>query len=85
LINELATNSIKHAWDESSNNKMITIEILKENEFTIFNMFDNGNVKKSKHHQENYGSKLINILIERLNAIVEQKNDDFSINIKFKA
>lgn len=85
LINELATNSIKHAWDETFESKMITIEILKENEFTSFKMFDNGNVKKSKHHQENYGSKLINILIDRLNVIAEQKNDNFSVCIKFKA
>ncbi|WP_397445509.1 sensor histidine kinase [Polaribacter sp. R77954] len=85
LVNELATNSIKYAWDSSTKEKNITLDINLKNKEFHFTMFDNGVSKKTATTKENYGSELIEILIERLEAekLPFAKND-FGLNITFK-
>lgn len=85
LVNELATNSIKYAWDKNDSNKVINVTINEENDELQFKMFDNGVSKKTVSTKENYGSELIEILIERLDAnkIAFTKND-FGLHITFK-
>ncbi|MFK8060434.1 MAG: histidine kinase dimerization/phosphoacceptor domain -containing protein [Polaribacter sp.] len=85
LINELATNSIKYAWDKNTSEKMITLHIdVKDDEFR-FKMFDNGTSIRTKNTQQNYGSELIEILIERLDAEkLESSENDFGVHLKFK-
>jgi len=85
LVNELATNSIKYAWDENLSEKIITLHIYHKEDNLHFKMFDNGTSKKTTSTKQNYGSELIEILIERLDAekevIIE---NDFGLSIKFK-
>ena len=85
LVNELATNSIKYAWKNGKSEKFINLNIdLKEDEFH-FTMFDNGTSKKTKNTKQNYGSELIEILIERLEAKKQTLSEnDFGVNITFK-
>ena len=48
-------------------------------------MFDNGTSKKTKNTKQNYGSELIEILIERLEAKKQTLSEnDFGVNITFK-
>ena len=85
LVNELATNSIKYAWDSSSKEKNITLEISIKNDEFHFIMYDNGTTKKTANTKQNYGSELIEILIERLEAKKEPfSENDFGVNITFK-
>ena len=84
LVNELATNSIKHAWKESDTEKMIKIEISDNNNEIKFKMFDNGVSKKTKNTQQNYGSELIEILTERLEATKQEITvNDFGLTLIF--
>ncbi|MBU3010850.1 sensor histidine kinase [Polaribacter vadi] len=85
LVNELATNSIKYAWDSASKEKNITLNIYQKNDTFHFTMFDNGTSKKTNNTKQNYGSELIEILIERLEAEKQtQSENDFGVNITFK-
>jgi two-component sensor histidine kinase len=85
LVNELATNSIKYAWSETDTEKIITLNIDEMNGNFQFKMFDNGTSKKTKITRQNYGSELIEILIERLNAEkLTSTENDFGLHITFK-
>lgn len=85
LVNELATNSIKYAWSSSSKEKNIFLNIILKKQVFYFTMFDNGISKKTKKTKQNYGSELIEILIERLEAKKEPfSENDFGVNITFK-
>jgi two-component sensor histidine kinase len=83
LINELATNSIKHAWKKDFENKTITIQIEKANEFLHFEMFDNGIHLKDNPVKKGYGSELISILVKRLKASkLKVQENSFSIHLE---
>ena len=85
LVNELATNSIKYAWEKDTSEKIITLDIEVEKDEFFFKMFDNGTLKKTKNTKQNYGSELIEILIERLDAEkLELPEKDFGLYLKFK-
>jgi two-component sensor histidine kinase len=83
LINELATNSIKHAWDKDFMDKKITIQIDTKDEILNFIMFDNGTNTNEKLTNPGYGSELITILIKRLKAVkLESDKNKFSIRLE---
>ena len=83
LINELATNSIKHAWNKEEENKRISIDISKKSDTFHFKMFDNG-VSKNETSSKNYGSELMEILIDRLDAEKESfSENEFSLYLTF--
>lgn len=85
LVNELATNSIKYAWEKDTSEKIITLDIDIKNDELQFKMFDNGTSKKTKNTKQNYGSELIEILIERLDAEkLELAENDFGLFLEFK-
>lgn len=83
LINELATNSIKHAWNDDSVAKIITIQIEESNNTLNFKMFDNGTNKKDTTIKSGYGSELIEILIDRLEATkLQTEQQGFALHLK---
>ena len=85
LVNELATNSIKYAWKKDVSEKIINLIINVENDEFDFKMFDNGTSKKTENTKQNYGSELIEILIERLDAEkIAIRENDFGLHLKFK-
>lgn len=85
LVNELATNSIKYAWKNSDSEKIITINLEEKVNEIHFSVFDNGTSKKTKTTKQNYGSELIEILVERLEAEqIEIEENDFGLYITFK-
>jgi two-component sensor histidine kinase len=82
LINELATNSIKYAWKNNNEEKLLHIFISNKNYQIDFKMYDNGTVHKDAKQKSGYGTELINILIDRLDAIKSNDLDnDFAIHI----
>ncbi|WP_405562989.1 histidine kinase dimerization/phosphoacceptor domain -containing protein [Polaribacter sp. Asnod6-C07] len=85
LVNELATNSIKYAWQENKLEKIINLTIDEKDGAIQFKMFDNGTSEKTSETKKNYGSELIEILIERLEAEKQPfAENDFGVNITFK-
>jgi two-component sensor histidine kinase len=85
LVNELATNSIKYAWQENTLEKIINLTIDESYGEIQFKMFDNGMTKKTKATQQNYGSELIEILTERLEATqTPVPENDFGLHLTFK-
>lgn len=84
LVNELYTNSVKHAWQNEPKEKVITLNIIKKETETYFEMFDNGKVKKSKSIKKNYGCELLEILIERLDATIVKNEDHYGVYLNFK-
>lgn len=67
LINELVSNSLKHAFNENQNN-CIKIKIADlENEYA-FDYSDNGTWKEKKSERSNFGIELIGILTDQLNG-----------------
>lgn len=75
LINELVSNSLKHAFTEKSNNIIkIKIEDL-ENEYHL-KYLDNGNWKENEKSSSNFGMELVGILTEQLNGTktLDKKN-----------
>lgn len=76
LVNELALNSSKYAWPSEWKVKKIFIEIEEINGVLKFQMKDNGEQIKSEKTSKGYGSELIEVLIERLDAknIVEENS-----------
>ncbi|PQJ80460.1 tetratricopeptide repeat-containing sensor histidine kinase [Polaribacter porphyrae] len=84
LVNELATNSIKYAWKNDESDKIITIKLEEKENEIYFTMFDNGVTKKTKSTQQNYGSELIEILVERLEATQKTlSKNDFGLHMIF--
>lgn len=84
LVNELATNSIKYAWKKDAKEKNINLEITETNNKISFKMFDNGIAKKVKSIKQNYGSELIEILIERLEATKQELvGNDYGLALTF--
>ena len=83
LINELATNSIKHAWKSSASNKKISIDIFEKDNLVHFKMFDNG-TENTTTLTQNYGSELIEILIDRLDGEKQVFSENqFSLYLTF--
>lgn len=83
LINELATNSIKHAWKSSASSKKISIDIFEKDNLVHFKMFDNG-TENTTTLTQNYGSELIEILIDRLDGEKQVFSENqFSLYLTF--
>ena len=83
LINELATNSIKHAWKSSATSKKISIDIFEKDNLVHFKMFDNG-TENTTTLTQNYGSELIEILIDRLDGEKQVFSENqFSLYLTF--
>ncbi|EDP94311.1 sensor histidine kinase [Kordia algicida OT-1] len=84
LVNELATNSIKYAWNDEVLEKIIHLKIIAQDEKLYFEMYDNGKSKVETPIQKNYGSQLIEILIDRLRAKKHSINQNsFAVAISF--
>lgn len=67
LINELVSNSLKHAFIENKEN-IIKIKIIDLEKEYQFDYSDNGSWKENDNSSSNFGIELIGILTEQLNG-----------------
>jgi two-component sensor histidine kinase len=67
LINELVSNSLKHAFIENKEN-IIKIKIVDLEKEYQFDYSDNGSWKENENSSSNFGIELIGILTEQLNG-----------------
>lgn len=86
VLNELISNSLKHAWNPEMTNKQIEVELTECDHDYHWEYADNGQGLKSKDENENgLGTKLIRAIAKRqLSGDFEYVVDDgFRIKIKF--
>lgn len=85
ILNELFSNSFKHAFDENNTSKRIEVNITSLGKDTIkINYFDNGKWKTTS--TKSFGLDLINMLVEQLSGeidrIVEQEKTSYEIKLR---
>ncbi len=76
IINELYTNSIKHAFNSSHKNPEITICLEEKKKILFLSYADNGKGFDIANTNKNFGSKLIKSLSRQLKAKVEEFSSD---------
>ncbi len=83
IVNELITNSLKHAWSPDTNKKSIFIKtLLNQKNKLILTVSDNGNgfyEEKTVKSNTSFGLQLINSIIEQYSGKIEIKNEKGSI------
>lgn len=85
ILNELFSNSFKHAFDENNTSKRIEMNITSLGKDTIkINYSDNGKWKTTS--TKSFGLDLINMLVEQLSGeidrIVEQEKTSYEIKLR---
>lgn len=82
LINELLSNSFKHAFNESNmNNIVIELNIL-DNKFFELKYSDNGVWKPTKDEQVQFGLELIETLTEQMEGSYTRENSNYVFTLK---
>ena len=89
IVNELITNALKHAFPKDSKGR-IELYFRKTDDRTIrLEVADNGigihKIVQNKEKSSGFGTKLIGLLIQQLDAKMVRKSDDgTSVQIEFK-
>jgi len=82
VINEILTNSFKHAFDSNSKDRIIKIKTKVADDKLIINISDNGNGIKENYKDNQFGIKLIKSLVEyQLHGTFECFNENGFVNI----
>ncbi|MBL4624114.1 MAG: sensor histidine kinase, partial [Flavobacteriales bacterium] len=82
LFNELISNSIKHAFQDTSSGKIkITISIRDDNQFTV-SYSDNGSWKESDR-KNSFGTELILLMTEQLEGTQKQNTSENGTSYEF--
>jgi two-component system, sensor histidine kinase PdtaS len=81
LLNELVTNSLKHAFKASNRQAVIFIRLekLTENQIT-FSYSDTGTWKESD--KKGFGTELIELLVDQLEGSILRENSSYTITFK---
>lgn len=83
IVNELITNSFKHAFQENHPNPRISINLHKEDELFVLNYKDNGIGYDATLRKDSFGVELIETVVEQISGIVEIVQDsEWKTNIK---
>lgn len=83
IVNELITNSFKHAFIEGHSDPRISIILEKENNVFFLNYKDNGIGYTASQKENSFGIELIETVVEQISGHVEILEDkDWKTNIK---
>ena len=81
LVNELISNSLKHAFPNRENPE-ITIEIKKKSDYELtFIYADNGNWVEPKEGSSSFGLELIDVLTEQLDGSYTREGSRYAFDI----
>jgi two-component sensor histidine kinase len=85
-INELITNSIKHAFDDSILEPKIIIDLSKKNGKYVLKYSDNGVGFDVEQVKSSFGTELIEVLIEQIQGELKylDSSSGMQVSIKFK-
>ena len=84
ILNELITNSIKHAFDDDSNNKIAVSFIKKSVDHYLLEYSDNGKWKEKKQKTNGFGLELIELLSEQLDGSVKRISSEQGTQYTFE-
>lgn len=77
ILNELITNSLKHAFSESENGEISIHFCEDESKEITFTYFDSGNWKPSSNN--GFGSELLLLLTEQIDGELERNDSTYTI------
>lgn len=84
IINELFTNSVKHGFKGISNG-LITVKAYHERDYSIVEYTDNGiGFSLEQKEKRTLGLRLVNLLLEQLNATFDDKSKDSGVHFVLK-
>ncbi|WP_455757584.1 sensor histidine kinase [Sulfurimonas sp.] len=82
VVNEILTNSLKHAFDENDKDKIITIKTKIDNDKLRIEISDNGKGIEKTYEGNEFGRKLIKSLVKlQLHGTFECYNENGFVNI----
>lgn len=82
LLNELITNSIKHAFVDSENGVITIFFSFTDKENIILEYADNGTWKSENESGINFGSELIKILTEQMEGTYNRTKSNYRFSLK---
>jgi len=84
IINELFTNSVKHGFKNVSDGK-IMVKGYFDNDISIIEYRDNGcGIPKNASEKKNLGLRLISLLLEQLDATLEDLSPETGVHFKIR-
>lgn len=84
ILNELVTNSIKHAFDGRKNNKItISFKMIDNNSY-LLEYSDNGKWKEKKESSSGFGLELIELLAEQLEGSADRTSSEDGTKYRFE-
>ncbi len=84
IVNELISNSFKHAFTNSKIKPMIDLTITSDNENILFSYSDNGTVTTTSSKKVSFGLKIIKSQISQLQGTLHTSSDNFAYSMSFK-
>lgn len=85
ILNELITNSIKHAFESINNNNVISVSFQKNKTGRYdLDYFDNGKWKEKTIHNNAFGLELIQLLTEQLDGTVQRNTSEKGTKFHFE-
>lgn len=83
ILNELITNSFKHAFSDPENHPVIFVSIFKTPSETLsFKYNDSGNWDLHTDEQNGFGLELINLLVEQMDGKFTRKKSFYEFELK---
>lgn len=86
ILNELITNTLKHAFPSDQDFKEIEIDLKIEEGLLLMRVKDNGQGKKvSQRYSTGFGTKMIDMFCKKLNASISKKTDNgYSVELQIR-
>jgi two-component sensor histidine kinase len=84
ILNELITNSIKHAFDDRSDNKIAVSFKKNDGNHYILEYSDNGKWKDKKVKTNGFGLELIDLLAEQLDGKAHRDSSEEGTKYTFE-
>ena len=83
IVNELITNSFKHAFNEQHHDPRISINLTKETNLFVLNYKDNGIGHTASQKENSFGIELIETVVEQISGHTEiMEDEEWKTNIK---
>jgi two-component sensor histidine kinase len=82
MLNELLTNSLKHAFNEVPNAEVNISTEPKNDNYFILKYSDNGKWKNSEENNNNFGIELIETLTEQLEGSIVREKSTYTFTLK---
>ncbi len=82
IVNELMTNSLKHAFSKQHQGRIVVSLCADEEDNLVLYLADNGvgraaaQQRVEKQNSSGFGDRLVRLLVEQLGAVMEQQDEE---------